>query len=90
MRKFELVNQNLPREFLLLGGCRDSHQLSNIEVLREIMNLLAPPRGRSHFGSKDYTGFIRYLKENEGQIPKEVYQMIFRDYVDRVITEDLV
>ena len=85
------MDQNLPREFLLLGGCRDSHhQLSNIEVLREIMNHLAAPRSRSHFGSKDYTGFIRYLKENEGQIPKEVYKMIFRDYVDRVITEDLV
>lgn len=54
------------------------------------MNHLAPPRGRSHFGAKDYTGFIRYLKENESQIPKEVFQMIFRDYVDRVITEDLV
>ena len=54
------------------------------------MNHLAAPISRSHFGSKDYTGFIRYLKENEGQIPKEVYLMIFRDYVDRVITEDLV
>lgn len=90
MREFDLVDQNLPREFLLLGGCRDRHQLSNIEVLREIMNHLAAPRSRSHFGSKDYTGFIRYLKENEGQIPKEVQQMIFRDYVDRVINEDLV
>jgi hypothetical protein len=37
------------------------------------MNHLAAPISRSHFGSKDYTGFIRYLKENEGQIPKEVY-----------------
>lgn len=73
MRKFELEDQGLPREFLLLGGCRERHQLSNIEVLREIMNHLAPPRSRSYFGSKDYSGFIRYLKENEGQIPKEIY-----------------
>ena len=73
MREFEFVNQNLPREFLLLGGCRDRHQLSNIEVLREVMNHLAPPRSRSQFGSKDYTTFIRYLKENESEIPEEVY-----------------
>ena len=73
MREFEFVNQNLPREFLLLGGCRDRHQLSNIEVLREVMNHLAPPTSRSHFGSKDYTTFIRYLKENESEIPEEVY-----------------
>lgn len=73
LREFELADQGLPREFLLLGGCRERQQLSNIEVLREIMNHLAPPRSRSYFGSKDYTGFIRYLKENEGEIPKEVY-----------------
>jgi hypothetical protein len=25
IREFELVDQKLPREFLLLGGCRDRH-----------------------------------------------------------------
>ena len=69
IRKLGNVKTELPRYFLSLGGCRHPNQLENGEALRDVMDYLVVPGASYNSAYKDFTPFIRYLKENEAQIP---------------------
>jgi hypothetical protein len=54
------------------------------------MNILAIQGASYQLSKRDYSSFLRFLKECEDQIPVILYSTILRDYVERVISENLV
>ena len=61
-----------------------------MRALQDIMEHLAPQGASYKLGREDFSAFIRYLKENEAQVPKELYTLIFESYIDRAVAENLV
>jgi hypothetical protein len=49
------------------------------------MDILAVKDASFKLGQKDFTPFIRYLKETEALIEKGLYSQIFKEYIDRTI-----
>ena len=74
IRKLGYNKPEIPRYFLSYGGCRHPNQLNNYETLKDVMNYLISVNTQGFPKNEDYTIFIRYLKETEAQIPKDLYE----------------